>query len=68
MPPSKESIRQRLLTRQKDSGDNIEIVKNRMLEYETEISHQDEYKYIVINENLEKCTDKIIKIIRKERS
>ena len=68
MPPSKESIRQRLLTRQKDSGDNIEIVKNRMLEYETEISHQDEYKYIVINENLEKCTNEIINIIRNERS
>ena len=27
MPPSKESIKQRLLTRQKDSGDNIETVK-----------------------------------------
>mgnify|MGYP001233008150 CR=1 FL=1 len=68
MPPSKESIKQRLLTRQKDSGDNIEAVTNRMLQYETEISHQDEYKYIIINDNLEECTNEIIKIIKDERS
>ena len=68
MPPSKESIKQRLLTRQKDSGDNIETVKNRMMEYETEISHQGEYKYIIINDNLEECANEIIKIIANERS
>jgi len=68
MPPSKESIKQRLLTRQKDSGDNIETVKNRMMEYETEISHQDEYKYIIINDNLEDCANEINKIIADERS
>jgi len=68
MPPSKESIKQRLLTRQKDSGDNIETVKNRMMEYETEISHQNEYKYIIINDNLEDCANEIIKIIADERS
>ena len=67
MPPSKKSIEERLLTRQKDSGDNPETVKNRMLEYETEISHKNEYKYIVINDNLEECTNEIIKIIQNER-
>ena len=68
MPPSKKSIEQRLLTRQKDSGDNPETVKNRMLEYETEISHKNEYKHIVINENLDECTNKIIDIIQNERT
>ena len=67
MPPSKRSIEERLLTRQKDSGDNPETVKSRMLEYETEISHKDEYNYIVINDNLEECTNEIIKIIQNER-
>ena len=67
MPPSKKSIEERLLTRQKDSGDNLETVKSRMLEYETEISHKDEYNYIVINDNLEECTNEIIKIIQNER-
>ena len=67
MPPSKESIEQRLLKRQKDSGDNIETVKNRMLEYETEVSHKNEYKYIVVNENLDICTNEILNIINKEK-
>ena len=68
MPPSKESIEQRLLSRQKDSGDNIEIVRKRMLEYETEISHQDEYKYVIINDSLDECANEIIKIIKDERN
>ena len=67
MPPSKESIEKRLLTRQKDSGDNTEIVKKRMSEYETEISHQNEYKYSVINDHLDQCVNEIIKIIHNER-
>tara|TARA_Y100000590_G_C15546160_1_gene949049 strand:- start:499 stop:1083 length:585 start_codon:yes stop_codon:yes gene_type:complete len=67
MPPSKESIEHRLLKRQKDSGDNIETVKKRMREYETEVSHRDEYKYVIINDNLEKCANEIIKIIKNER-
>ena len=68
MPPSKESIEQRLLSRQKDSGDNIEIVRKRMLEYETEISHQDEYKHVIINDSLDECANEIIKIIKDERN
>ena len=67
LPPSKESIEERLLMRKRDSGDNIETVKNRMLEYETEVSHQEEYQYIVINKDLDECTNEIIKIIRNEK-
>ena len=67
LPPSKESIEERLLMRKRDSGDNIETVKNRMLEYETEISHQEEYQYTVINKDLDECTNEIIKIIRNEK-
>ena len=67
MPPSKKAIEERLFARQKDSGDNIVTVTKRMMEYETEISHQNEYKYIVVNKNLDDCTKQIIDIIRKER-
>ncbi len=68
MPPSKEIIKERLLTRQKESGDNTEILDRRMSEYETEVSHKNEYQYIVLNENLENCTNEIIKIIQNERN
>ena len=67
MPPSKESINKRLLTRQKDSGDDIQVVKNRMKEYDTEISHQDEYDHIIINNNLDDCMNQITKIINNAR-
>ena len=68
MPPSKDIIKERLLTRQKESGDNPETLDKRMSEYETEISHKNEYKYIVVNENLENCTNDIMKIIQNERN
>ncbi len=68
IPPSKESIQERLVMRQNDSGDDIETVQQRMLEYETELSHKDEYKYIVLNKNLDECTKEIIKIINNERN
>lgn len=67
LPPSKEVVEQRLLKRLKDSGDKIEIVGNRMLQFETEISHKDEYKHIVINDELDRCTDEILQIIKRER-
>ena len=67
LPPSKEAIEERLLMRLKDSGDKIEIVKSRMLEFDTEISHKDEYKYVVINEELNQCTNEILQIIKNER-
>ena len=68
IPPSKESIQERLIMRQNDSGDDIETVQQRMLEYETELSHKDEYKYIVLNKKLDECTKEIIKIINNERN
>ena len=68
IPPSKESIQERLIMRQNDSGDDIETVQQRMLEYETELSHKDEYKYIVLNKNLDECTKEILKIINNERN
>mgnify|MGYP001196129288 CR=1 FL=1 len=68
MPPSKETIEHRLLKRQKDSGDNIQTLRSRMSEYETEISHKNEYKYVITNKNLDECTNEIIEIIKKERA
>ncbi len=38
-----------------------------MLEYENEMSHANEYDYVVINDDIEKCTNKVINIIENER-
>ena len=66
-PPSKEIIYERLKLRAEKSGDNEQAIQYRMEMYETEMSHQNEYEYIVENDNFEECVSKIKKIILEAR-
>ncbi len=66
-PPSKEIVYERLKLRAEKSGDNEEAIQHRMEMYETEMSHQNEYEYIVLNEKFEECVVKIKKIISEAR-
>ena len=65
--PSKEVVLARLKKRSKETGDNYESIKKRMLEYENEMKHANDYDYVVINDNIEECTKKIVSIIENER-
>ena len=38
-----------------------------MKKYDTEMSHKDEYDYVVINNNLDVCVSEIEKIINSHR-
>ncbi len=67
-PPSKEIIYERLKLRAEKSGDNEQAIKYRMEMYETEMSHQNEYEYIVENDDFEECIFKIKKIILEART
>ena len=67
IPPSKDVIYQRLLSRSELSGDNEEAINRRMSFYDTEISHKDEYDHVVINDNLDHCTQTIYELIQKKR-
>jgi guanylate kinase len=67
MPPSKNIIYDRLLQRSVFSGDNEEAINMRMAMYETEIKHKDEYDYIIINNNLVECVNKIHSLISNKR-
>ena len=67
MPPSKESIFKRLLSRTELSGDNTESINKRMSFYDTEISHKNEYDYIVVNDNFEVCVKEIYTLILEKR-
>ena len=67
IPPSKDAIYQRLKSRAKTSGDNEMAINKRMKKYETEMSHKNDYDYIVINDNLEICVDEIELIIKNKR-
>ena len=67
IPPSKDSIYKRLKSRSKKSGDDNTAIDNRMKKYETEMSHKEDYDYIVINDDLETCVKEIENIIIKNR-
>ena len=67
IPPSKEVVFERLKKRSKATGDDNESIQKRMLEYENEMIHADEYNYVVTNDDIEECTKKVINIIENER-
>ena len=64
LPPSKKELIKRLKKRAQDPD---HIVKQRLSFYKMELSHWKEYKYVVINKNLNETVNKIKSIIEAER-
>lgn len=60
LPPSMEELHRRLQSRAQDSE---EVVLKRMQKAQDEMSHFDEYDYVLINNNLDDTYNKIISII-----
>ena len=67
IPPSKDVVFERLKERSKDTGDDHDSIQKRMLEYENEMIHADEYNYVVTNDDIEECTKRVADIIENER-
>tara|TARA_B100000927_G_scaffold254180_1_gene220288 strand:+ start:291 stop:890 length:600 start_codon:yes stop_codon:yes gene_type:complete len=67
IPPSKEVVFERLKKRSKETGDDHVSIKMRMLEFEKEMIHADEYDYVVTNDDIEECIKKVVNIIENER-
>ena len=67
VPPSKEAIYERLKFRTEKSGGNNQDIENRMKQFEIEMSHKDEYDFIVMNDDFETCVKRIESIILDER-
>jgi len=42
------------------------IVEERMKQFDEDIEHWENYDFVVINDNLEKCYNEIIKLINKK--
>ena len=60
LPPSKSELKRRLIKRGRDNKDEI----NLRLSYAiNEMKHYNEYKYVLINEKVQKTVDEIKKII-----
>ena len=64
LPPSREALQQRLISRAQDSAD---VVAGRMAKASDEISHYREYDYIVVNEDLDRSVESVRAILSAER-
>ena len=60
LPPSKKTLKSRLAERE---NNNQSVITERMKKFDNDIKHWDEYDYVVINDNLEICLNKILEII-----
>ena len=63
LPPSKDVLFERLSNR--DMKDKL-IVEERMKQFERDVLHWINYDYVVINDKLETCYSKIVKLINAE--
>ena len=63
LPPSKEVLFKRLSNR--DMKDKL-IAEERMKQFERDVLHWINYDYVVINDDIEKCYNKIEKLIEAE--
>jgi guanylate kinase len=64
LPPTLDELERRLRARAQDSE---EVVQKRMAKAVDEISHWEEYDYVVVNEDLDKAMAHIQRILHAER-
>ena len=63
LPPSKKVLFQRLSNR--DMRDKL-IAEERMKQFERDVLHWINYDYVIINDEIDKCYDKIVNLIEAE--
>ena len=64
LPPNIKTLKGRLINRHKGQE---ELIDKRMSKFIEEVSHWNEYNYVVVNDDLEICYDKILNIIISEK-
>ena len=64
LPPNIKILKDRLLNRHEGQ---YKVIEKRMNKFQEEISHWNEYKYVVINDDLDKCYNHIVDIIQLEK-
>ena len=64
LPPNIKVLKDRLLNRHKNEE---QLIDKRMNKFNEEISHWNEYNYVVINDDLNICYEKIKNIITSEK-
>ena len=64
LPPSRDELIKRLMKRE---NKNINTVKKRMKEFKKDLQRWKEYDYVLINDDLKKCYEKLMVIINKNQ-
>ena len=64
LPPSMKTLKERLLNRHEDQE---KVIKKRMHKFNEEVSHWNEYDYVVVNDDFNVCYEKILKIMNSEK-
>jgi len=64
LPPNIEVLRNRLSNRHRGEE---KLIEKRMNKFNEEVSHWNEYNYVVINDDLDACYEKIENIITSEK-
>ena len=64
LPPNIQALKGRLFNRNKGQEN---LIEQRMKKFNEEISHWKEYDYVVVNDDLESCYNKILGIIKSEK-
>ena len=64
LPPNIQVLKQRLLNRHKGQE---ETIGKRMNKFNEEASHWNEYDYVLVNDDLDTCYEKILSIIKSEK-
>jgi guanylate kinase len=63
LPPSIEELKKRLIGRGSETAEEIE---NRLARIQYEVSHKDQYDYVIVNDDLETAIAEVCKIIDGE--
>jgi len=65
LPPNLKILKERLINRHEGQE---KLIEKRMEKFEEEVSHWNEYNYVVVNDDLDICYNKILSIIKSEKN
>jgi|TARA_B110000438_G_C15783894_1_gene637502 guanylate kinase len=65
LPPNIKTLKERLFNRHKNQEN---LIEKRMKKFTEELSHWNEYDYVVVNDDLNICYNKILNIINSEKN
>ncbi|HEY8591788.1 MAG TPA: guanylate kinase [Sphingomicrobium sp.] len=65
LPPSMDELERRLRARGTDSA---EVIADRMRRAADEISHWAEYEYVLVNDDMDRCLERVRAIVTAERA